>query len=240
MKDRVRPLFQRLESVATLSNLSMLLVALILSFPASGQGQILLDGDFDSLTVGTAPDRGTPNGAWAFPDSYGSTSAGDMREPLSRKEILSVVETSSFDATRSGNSLKVQISGSDSVVLVNMLSRKVTEADGGILRVKFDTFVPPGAGGGIILLGSNPVGFGGISYWTDQGPVLNWQDNGRLAYLECVNFLTSCDPGSNPGATQTAASLLIIFLEICGSTCNLISIWLTTSTTSTIRPATNH
>ena len=198
--------------IQALRSLSAVLLASLLWSPAPAQTQLLLDGDFDSLTVGTAPDRGTPNGAWAFPDSYGSTSAGDQREPRRRPETYSIVETSSFDATRTGLSLKIDYPrNTESGVLVNMLSDKVTEADGGIVRVKFDTFVPQGdnrTGGAIVFLGSNPVGFGGISYWTDQGPLVGWRANDRLVYLECVNFRTSCDPGSNPGSDQVTRTAL--------------------------------
>ena len=64
----------------------------------------LLNGDFDSLSVGTAPDDNLPAGAWFIPN-------GDASGPQSEgpdNTLFSIVPTSQFDTASTGNSLHVQ------------------------------------------------------------------------------------------------------------------------------------
>ena len=182
----------RCSSVSLLS----LAIPLIAAFPVWGQVQLLLDGDFDNLTVGTAPDRGVPNGAWAFPDDYCCVSGGESREPSNRKEMFSVVESSSFDPTNTGLSLELNDNPkSDFTALSNFFSDAIKESDGGILRVNYDVYVPTSegrVGGGIVHLSSDPVGFGGLSIWTDVGPAVQWEEDNSIRVVECNSFVTDC------------------------------------------------
>lgn len=60
----------------------------------------LVDGNFDALAVGTPPDCTTPAGAWQFPANYQAGAACEVNAT-----DYTIVATSSFDPTHTGNSL---------------------------------------------------------------------------------------------------------------------------------------
>jgi hypothetical protein len=155
------------------------LVGLLALAAAAGTAgaQILLDGDLDGLTPGTAPDCGTPNGAWLFPQNY-IDAASCERLP----EDFTVIETAVFDPNLKGNSLELNISDPDPNLnphLTNIFTR-IEEADVAVTTVTFDIFVPEkDRGGGSVYIGGDHGG-GGFSNGTDRGPQIGWFNDGQI------------------------------------------------------------
>jgi hypothetical protein len=140
----------------------------------AAHAQLLSDGDFDALAVGTAPDCAAPAGAWEWPAAY--VTAG-LCETL--PEEYQIVETSSFDPGATGNSLSLSSTDpAGNFHLTNLLTSAVNEPARATLT--FDIFVPTaGSGGGSIYIGGDHGG-GGFSNLTDRGPQLTFQADGRL------------------------------------------------------------
>lgn len=163
---------------------AMLLAALGLSITAAPTyGQILSDGDFDSLDVGSAPDNRVPAGAWEI-----------VRNPLASHQFednpqqVSVVETSVFDPGSTGNSLRWRrTNGHVATQLRNLLNETIEESPNEIVRATFDVFVPDSGernqGGFTVYLGHDR-GFGGTRA-DERGPSVSWDIRGRLNTDEC-------------------------------------------------------
>lgn len=146
-------------------------------------GEIVSDGDLDSLSVGSAPDCDAAAGAWGWPQNYLDTLLCE-----SDPDEFSVVATGDFDAGADGNSLRGLIDDDDPVGLNFHLplifNEVLDEAEGLIVNVSFDIWViDEGAAGGNIYVGGDHGG-GGFSNATDRGPQLTWFADGTLAYAE--------------------------------------------------------
>lgn len=154
-------------------------------------GVILADGDMDSLTVGTRPDRRAPNGAWAFPANYIS---GLAAEP--RRRFFTTVDTATFDPSRTGNSLQLRV-GDDvnNMHLPNVFSQVINENPGEFVRVMFDLWVVDlPLGGGSIYVGGDHGG-GGFSNASDRGPQLTWLADGSIAQTDGAGAQTTIFSG---------------------------------------------
>src|SRR5690349_842617 len=120
-----------------------------LSAVGAAYGQ-LADGNLDALTPGTPPDCATPAGAWQFPANYPALAACEVSV-----EQFSVVATSTFDPTHTGNSLALNINDLvDNMHLANVLPGGViTPSAGQIVRVEFDVWVQATGSGGSLYVG---------------------------------------------------------------------------------------
>jgi hypothetical protein len=180
-----RPSVGQLQRTVTFA----LLFTSVLSIRPSNARELLSDGDFDSLLVGTAPDKRQPAGAWQFPRELESFWEGDVSERV--PELFSIVETSSVDSNRPGNSLLVDSrSGSNGSLpsfLMNVFDSPIPETKDGFLRLNFQIFVPElggRTGGGTVVIGGDH-GFDGVSTQTDRGAMLVWERNGDLSAYVC-------------------------------------------------------
>ena len=144
-------------------------------------GQILLDGDFDALTVGTNPDNTVPAGAWGFPANYLEPGVNFVGETDPNQ--CTVVATSSFDPAGSGNSFHLNASdpaGAVNIHVANLFTQVINETPGEIVTVTFDIWVPTaGIAGGSIYIGGDHGG-GGFSLFFDRGPQVSWTDLGDI------------------------------------------------------------
>lgn len=151
---------------------------LVLSCTAGAQ--VVQDGNMDNLAVGSAPDQTTPAGAWGFPANY---IAGGVAEPLTNTGIFSVVPTSSFDPSTSGNSLHLfnpTGTANDNFHLPNIWGQSFTATPGLILRVNFNMWVDSGFGGGSIYVGGDNGGGGFSNATGDRTAQLTWLGDGTL------------------------------------------------------------
>lgn len=150
---------------------ALLISAMIFAPGALGQVAIL-DGDFDSLPVGTAPDVNVPAGAWSFQDTSADTIETD---PLQ----MSIVPTSSFQPGATGNSLRLFADNMPATVnthVSNSFLSPYMEGDPLPLVVSFDLWVPSGGGGGSMYVGRGSVNT------TDRAAQLTWLEDGTLTY----------------------------------------------------------
>ena len=73
-----------------------------LAFTSAASAQLLNNGTFDTLTVGTAPDCATPAGAWEWPAAYITAVLCEelpeeyqiMADPSGRGNLLALVSSS--------------------------------------------------------------------------------------------------------------------------------------------------
>ena len=196
-----RPSVGQLQRTVTFA----LLFTSVLSIQPTNAREILSDGDFDSLPVGTAPDKRQPAGAWQFPRELESFWEGDVSERF--PELFSIVETSSVDSSRQGNSLLLDSrSGNRGLpsFLMNVFDSRIPETRDGFLRLNFQIFVPEVdglTGGGTVVIGGDH-GFDGVSTQTDRGVQLAWERNGDLsAYV--------CQPGTDCNGSQNRRVRLV-------------------------------
>lgn len=141
------------------------------------RAQAILDGDFDSLPVGTAPDNDVPAGAWHF--TQGLRFVNELDDP----EVFTIVPTDSFSPGSLGNSLR--INGAESA-LHHVTNRLVDDQRfSGEYTLRFDTYVVSGGGGSIYIAGNHRGGEeihdGGANHNTDRGPQLVFEPDGRLS-----------------------------------------------------------
>jgi hypothetical protein len=154
------------------------LVGFVASASVAAQGQILLDGDMEALTIGTTPDCAAANGAWALPEKYfanklcedGTTVAYDVAATSSK--VLRLNATSP----------------TMNVHLPNVFSSVINEQPGQMVVVEFDLYVKSGAGAGAIYISGDHVG-GGFSNVTDRGPQFLFYATGEFAYAHISSSL---------------------------------------------------
>lgn len=146
---------------------------------AEAYGNILTDGDMESLTVGTSPDVGIPAGAWSFPANYIAEGLAEQNPSQ-----FSIVPTSSVDPNAAGNSLRLDATTAEHVNLhlPIMFPFEITESPGQIVQVTFDIWVESGTNGGGAVYLSGDHGGGGFSNLSDRGPQISWRDDGNLHY----------------------------------------------------------
>lgn len=144
--------------------------------PSALAFDILSDGNMDDLDIGTNPDNDKPAGAWHFPQNYLDAGLGEVDV-----NQFTIVKTADFDASRDGNSLGLRSEeGAGNFHLTNLFNEQIDEAEGLIVEVSFDFFVPkPDIGGGSIYIGGDHGG-GGFSNVTDRGPQLSWLSDGTI------------------------------------------------------------
>ena len=145
-----------------------------LALVAAANGQILSDGDFEALSVGTPPDCAAPAGAWAFPANY--VTAGVCEALATEAEIVT-------DPTGRGNSLHYNHNNAGTNVhLPNIFNQVINEEPGLIVSVQFDVWIATaGIAGGSLYVGGDHGG-GGFSNGTDRGPQISWLANGTIIY----------------------------------------------------------
>jgi hypothetical protein len=182
--------------VRTNKILNAILTALLLGagLPGASGASLLVDGDFDSLPVGTAPDVNTPAGHWFWPADY-LTAAEYLGERAASQ--ISIVPAPGGGA---GNCLQLSLTGTEwtdsNVILPNLLGRSVTKASGEILHVSFDIYVEPGRGGGLIWLGKGPQ-------IADRGPQMGWASTGVLNTYDSSGVATARVASYPRGVWQT-------------------------------------
>ena len=176
-------------------------IALVLSIAPIGLSEdIITDGNFDALSVGSAPDNDTPNGAWHVASQVGES--GD--------DTITVVETSSFDPAAAGHSLSLSrpaVLGHRSGV-ENQFNRLISENDREIVRARFRLFIPntttPDRPSAAFFIGGN---HGDLTFPSsgqeDRGPQLSWDRNGMLAVSQCDSHSQPCRGFSYHAITQT-------------------------------------
>lgn len=160
---------------------ALTITVLLLAGAATVHGQIIVDGDFDGLTVGSAPDCDAFAGAWGWPQNYidNLLCEADAGE-------LTIVATDDFDPGAGGNSLRGLIDDSleGNYHLPSVFNQTIDEAAGLIVSVSFDIWViDAGASGGHVYVGGDHGG-GGFSNATDRGPQLSWFSDGTLVVVE--------------------------------------------------------
>src|SRR5437879_2466222 len=97
----------------------------------------MADGNFDALAVGTPPDCTTPAGAWQFPANYAAGAACEVTPT-----DYTIVLTSTFDPSRTGNSLSLNdVDAVNNEHLPNLLTTPITPTAGQIVRVEWDVWV---------------------------------------------------------------------------------------------------
>ncbi len=154
-------------------------VALLMCGSAAVAGPVLKDGDMDNLNVGTNPDVGVPEGAWAWPQNYIDAGLAEV-DPGQ----FTIVETASFDPSMQGNSLAMvssDPSGAGFWHLPNLFNEIIDEEPGIIVNVAFDLWVPGEVGGGSIYVGGDHGG-GGFSNVSDRGPQISWLGDGSILH----------------------------------------------------------
>ena len=132
--------------------------------------QILLDGDFNSLAPGTAPDVEVPAGHWAFPSFY----ANEGQAETNATEFSIAVAPGGTN----GNSLHLSASAAilGNQHLPNIFTQSVTKGVGAVLIATFDLYVAAGHGGGSVYLGN------GYTNATSRGPQIAWDSAGNMIY----------------------------------------------------------
>lgn len=154
----------------------------LLASGAPSMGQFLRDGNFDALPAGPRPNCNAPVGAWGWPAHYLTPENVCERRP----EQISIVTTGSFDPTREGKSLMLQVinaSPTDNISLPNIFPRVIYEVPGQVVRVRFDVWVTTaGLAGGSVYVGADHStnGTGGYFNNRDRGPQLSWNADGTI------------------------------------------------------------
>jgi hypothetical protein len=150
------------------------------AYTGAACAQIVLDGNMDALTPGTAPDYATPAGAWGFPAIY-QTNA--VAEPTTLPDLFTVVATSSFQPGATGNSMHLNNpagASTDNFHLPNIWSRSFTAQPGLILRVTFRLWVVSGTAGGAFYVGGDNGGGGFSNATGDRTAQLSFTADGQL------------------------------------------------------------
>ncbi len=139
-------------------------------------GQLINDGNFDALAVGTPPDNALAAGAWQFPANYITGLAAEVTPA-----DFTIIATSTFDPSASGNSLAININNATANVHVtNLLTTPIEERRGRFVHLKFRVWAnSAGVGGGSMYIGADHGG-GGFTNTTDRGPQLSWFGDGTL------------------------------------------------------------
>lgn len=168
------------------SVIAVILGSLVAVSPA--WGQIVSNGDFDDLPVGTNPDCDRPAGAWFWPDGYIADNVCETAP-----EQMSIVSTSSFDPGATGNSLEhnIDLTGLPDVRihLPNLFNQTIDESVNPDVIVTFDIWVvEEGVHGGNIYVGGDHGGCG-WGFNQDRGPQIGWQNDGRLTVYPGVTVL---------------------------------------------------
>ena len=154
--------------------LTALAAAGVLATGGAAQGQILLDGDMEALSIGTPPDCEQPAGAWEFPENYVTAGVCESSPEAVRVES---------EPTGRGQSLLVKIAdAAANTHVTNLFTRVIAEGEG-VVVVHFDIFVPGGNGGAAMYVGGDHGG-GGFDAARDRGPQLAWDSGGGLSNFE--------------------------------------------------------
>ena len=131
--------------------------------------------NFDAATPGTAPDVGSPVSEWEFPAFYVAQGAAEADPSL-----FSVVPTSSFDPSGTGNSLRIAGSPTSGSSLPALLPEVIDETKTGRVIARFDIFVPSGPGGGCFVYVGGDHGAEGYDSRTARGPQLAFSSSGQV------------------------------------------------------------
>ena len=131
--------------------------------------------NFDAVAPGSAPDLGEPVGEWSFPSLYVTA---DAAEPDPSR--FSVVTTSSFDSSGSGNSLKIDANPSSTAHLPGLLPEAIDESVAENVIVRFDLFIPAGSHGGCFIYVGGDHGVSGFDTATARGPQLAFASNNQV------------------------------------------------------------
>ena len=166
---------------------SMLLAALVLLItPVATLGQIISDGNFDDLAVGSAPDNGVAAGSWSIP-VFGPPHEDEIEDTPNQ---FTIVETSSFDPGSTGNSIRVESPSNYTTTFVeNLFPERINQSADEILRASFDVYVPSQEG----KLGGLAVHLAAGS--SNRGPLMGWDSQGRFNVRDTsVNYLIEETP----------------------------------------------
>jgi hypothetical protein len=159
-----------------MAQLSRLALCTLLTASAA-HAQVMSDGDMNALPVGTAPDCSAAAGAWQFPPDYVTNLLCELLP-----EHYSIVATSSFDPTRTGNSLRLNIvDNTTSMHITNLFNSVIMEAPGQVVTVEWDMWVGQSGSGATAYIGAD-MGGGGFSNVSDRGPQLSWFSDGTIQY----------------------------------------------------------
>ena len=141
----------------------------------AAHGQLINDGNFNALAVGTAPDCTAAAGAWQNPEAYITALLCEINAT-----DYSIVATSSFQTGAVGNSLALDMTdAANSLHLTNILPAPIPEVAGQTVRVEFQVWVQPTGGGGTVYIGAD-MGGGGYSNVSDRGPQISWYADGSI------------------------------------------------------------
>ncbi|HMP82025.1 MAG TPA: immunoglobulin domain-containing protein [Verrucomicrobiota bacterium] len=140
----------------------------------ASRATLLMDGDFESLSLGTAPSVNASAGNWHFPEDY--VLAGVAETNLGQYTI-------EHDPTTPGAGRCLRLEADADLAgnqhLVNLFATPATSGSL-LLQVDFDVYVSPDRGGGSVYLGNG-------GYWA-RGPQLVWFPDGSLIAVDENSF----------------------------------------------------
>lgn len=141
---------------------------------------LLLDGDFDSLSIGTAPDNGKPAGRW-------SIQAGEEEGQDSDFTIGTFAGGTGKSLQHSYRNIEETLGSA----VENLLTRSVTQASGERIHVTFDINVVPRYGAATFVLGK------GIEV-TDRTAQIQFDYSGTFMYRNFNGGGTTVALGAYP------------------------------------------
>ena len=141
--------------------------------------EFLIDGDFDDLAVGTAPDNGVAAGGWEIA-LFGAPHQDEVERIPGQ---LTIVESASFDAEATGNALRIETPGrKPNLFMSHEFTERIQQTPGQLVRASFDVYIPGSGqekrGGFAVYLGGDHGG--DIASRPDRGPMVGWSALGGL------------------------------------------------------------
>ena len=152
---------------------SAALIAVLALLPVSLTNAQLIDGNFDNLPIGTAPDDDMAAGAWHFPQHY--IDFDPAQSELTNTTMFTIVATDPIGEGGEGNSLSLDSDVFDIVFLPNIFNSIVTTD----LIFRLETYVPTEGGNATFIVGGDHGG-GGWAFETDRGPQVTCFADGTI------------------------------------------------------------
>ena len=145
----------------------------------SANAQLLTDGNFDNLAVGSAPDNGVAAGGWEIA-LFGPPHQDEVERTPGQ---LTIVESASFDAEATGNALRIETPDrKPNLFMPHEFTERIQQTPGQLVRASFDVYIPDSGqekrGGFAVYLGGDHGGI--IASRPDRGPIVGWSALGGL------------------------------------------------------------
>ena len=157
---------------------------------SQSHAELISHGNFDSLPVGSAPNNDHPLGSWQFYHEIETINSNGtytddyvLHEEYEGK--ISIVDTSSLDPSRDGNSLKLV--GDPGITILNhMFEEPFSASPDQYLQANFEVFVtkPERDYSGTVFFSADHGGGGTLNSW-DRGPQISVRNEGVVVADEC-------------------------------------------------------